>query len=192
MVESNPINPIDKVRIESVKDKPEEQKQKLEALRVEKKLFLYLAFLNVLKNTFKAFNYNPEAKEGNLSPLKKELQTIKASFEALKVKDLSQDTNFLNYLAFTWLKFFKDFDFYPIKEKEITTLIKNFINEINSFPKENEFSLGYYLSEFAGYKWIPFPYMEILQNLHFEYQKNKENSQLEKWVNILQEAIDKA
>ena len=192
MVESNPINPIDKVRIESVKDKPEEQKQKLEALRVEKKLFLYLAFLNVLKNTFKVFNYIPEAKEGNLSPLKKELQTIKASFEALKVKDLSQDPNFLNYLAFTWLKFFKDFDFYPIKEKEITTLIKNFINEINSFPKENEFSLGYYLSEFAGYKWIPFPYMEILQNLHFEYQKNKENSQLEKWVNLLQEAIDKA
>ena len=65
------------------------------------------------------------------------------------------------------------------------------MHEINTYPKNSEFSLGFYLSEFAGYKWIPFPYINMLKDLHIEVQKKKENSHLSKWISTLNDLLEK-
>ena len=109
--------------------------------------------------------------------------------EALKEKDLCQNTEFMNFFAFLWMKFLKDNEDYILKSDKITILIKKLISQINAYPKNTEFTLGYYISEFAGYKWIPFPYMEILRALHQEHIKDPENSHLKTWVDILDEIL---
>lgn len=190
MIDTNPIDPYEHVRIEKIGDNPTElDKKKLEPQKTDKKLFLYLAFLDVLISAFRKISFTPREKEIENTPIKKELTTIKASLEALKTKNLSQDSEFLNYFAFIWLKFLKDFNYFLIKDKDTENKLRALISDLHDYPEGSEFSLGYYLSEIAGYKWIPFPYMEILMNLHKEYQEKHENSHLQKWINSFDEII---
>ncbi|NGX32738.1 MAG: hypothetical protein K1060chlam4_00788, partial [Candidatus Anoxychlamydiales bacterium] len=90
---------------------------------------------------------------------------------------------------FVWMKFLKDYDYYVLKNEKATNLIKKIIDEINEYPKNSEFTLGYYISEFAGYSWVPFPYMEMLQNLHLEDKKDPINSHLSHWISIIDELL---
>jgi len=189
-----PIDPFKHVKaqkIEKIGQDEEKEKKNLIQRPVTKKLFIYLAFLKILSNTLKIFKNTKKAQKIEQTPIHQELQTIKSSLESLKEKDLCQDTDFMNHFAFTWMKFLKDYEDYSLISENITTLIKKFISEIYSYPKDSGFSLGYYISEFAGYKWIPFPYMEILRNLHLEHLKNPENSHLKKWTDFLDEMLSK-
>lgn len=190
---TNPIEPIEHVKIEKPKqigDEEEEEKKILEKKPVTKKLFLYLTFLKILSNSLKIFK-NAKPKDFHQTPIHQEIQTIKNSLESLKEKDLCQDSEFMNFFAFIWMKFLKDHEDYILKSAEITTLIKKLISEINSYPKDTDFTLGYYISEFAGYKWIPVPYMEILRNLHLEYKKDPEKSHLKAWTTLLDQMLGK-
>lgn len=190
----NPIDPFEPVKIEKIEsigsEEEEEERKKLEQKPVTKKLFLYLTILKFITNSLKLFK-NHAPKELTQTPIQKEIQTIKASLEALKEKDLSRDTEFMNFFAFIWMKFLKDYSDYNLKNLEISSLIKKIISEINSYPQNTDFTLGYYISEFAGYKWIPFPYMEILKNLHDQHLQNHETSTLTKWTNIIEELLSK-
>jgi hypothetical protein len=91
----------------------------------------------------------------------------------------------LNKLAFKWLEFIDSYNLLNEEQKLHIKALEPFVNEVYSYPKDAPYSLGYYLTEHAGYKWIPAPFMEILLSLHFEYQKNKENSLLQKWIKTL-------
>lgn len=132
-----------------------------------------------------------DAKNIKRTPLHKELLTIKSSLQALRDKNLCQDSEYLNFFAYIWMKFMRDQDLYNLNNQEIINLINKLIEEIHLYPKNAEFSLAYYISEFAGYKWVPFPYMEILQNLHFENLKDPQNSHLNKWIGIINELLRK-
>jgi hypothetical protein len=191
---TNPIDPLDHVKIERIKpigSEEENEKKELAQKPVTKKLFLYLTFLKILSNSIKFFKNPKKPKEITETPLQQELQKIKSSLEALKENDLCQDTQFMNLFAFTWMKFLKDLEDYTLSNPAIASLIKKLISEINDYPKGSDFSLGYYISEFAGYKWIPFPYMEILRNLHLEYKKKPQNSNLQAWTDLLDEMLSK-
>ena len=69
--------------------------------------------------------------------------------------------------------------------------MENFIESVQKYPENDEHSLGYYLTEYAGSDWLPFPFMEILQNLHFSHQTDPHNSYLSQWVKTLKEIISK-
>ncbi|NGX63754.1 MAG: hypothetical protein KR126chlam6_01168 [Candidatus Anoxychlamydiales bacterium] len=186
----SPIDPFEHVRIAKVKETIEE-KEKREPIipkGVSKKLFIYFTFLKIVSNILAPFRQKT-IKSIDGTPLHKEIVTIKSSLNSLKEKNLCQDLEFLNYFAFVWLKFLKDYDYYVLKNAEATKLIQKLVDEINLYPKNAEFSLGYYISEFAGYKWIPFPYMEMLQNLHIENTKDPENSHLTKWIEIIDKLL---
>ncbi len=184
---TNPIDPFEHVRVERVEEKHAEnkKKQKLVPKQVSKKLFLYLTFIKLLKDTINTFTSNHKKHRINDTPLKKEILTFKAALNSLKAKDLSQDSKFLNYFAFIWLKLLKNLEIYSIEPEKLENEIKAFIHLLQIYPQSSEFSLGYYLSEFAGFKWVPFPYMEMLQKLHFEHKKDPDNSTLQKWTDIL-------
>lgn len=185
-----PVDPFKHVKVDRVEEKPREyQKKAIKPQSVSKKTFLYLTFLNVLKSAFKIFSNGKKPQNIKKTPLEGELKALKSSLQALKTDNLSQNPNFLNQLAFVWLKFLKDFNFFILKDKEITEKIKKLIHGINTYPKGSEFSLGYYLSKFAGYKWVPFPFMEILQDLFLEHQKDNKTSNLQKWTTILEDLL---
>ena len=185
-----PIDPFEHVRIPEVKEATEERERKKPLVQkpVSKKLFVYLSFLKILSNLLNAFT-KKSAKGLGGTPLHKEILTIKKSLSSLKEKNLCQDPEYLNYFAFVWMKFLKDYDYYVLKNEKATNLIKKIIDEINEYPKNSEFTLGYYISEFAGYSWVPFPYMEMLQNLHLEDKKDPINSHLSHWISIIDELL---
>ena len=85
-------------------------------------------------------------------------------------------------LSFCWRGFLNHFIPVALNKHPVVLQIRSFFDELHSFPDPQHFSLGYYLSEYAGEKWIPFPYMEMLRKLHQEYQTNAASSSLEKWM----------
>lgn len=185
-----PIDPFEHVRVAEVKTATEEEKNKKPLVQkaVSKKLFIYFSFLKILSSFLNRLSKQiPKSLDG--TPLHKEIVTIKKSLLSLKEKNLCQDKDFLNHFAFIWMKFLKDYDYYVLKNEKATDLIKKIIDEVNEYPKNSEFSLGYYISEFAGYQWVPFPYMEMLQNLHLENKKDPINSHLSKWISIIDQLL---
>jgi hypothetical protein len=60
------------------------------------------------------------------------------------------------------------------------------IEAINHYPEKGDHSLGYYLSSSTGENWIPFPFMEILRNLH---EKKNEIDRLLKFGEIALRAL---
>ncbi|MBI5345552.1 MAG: hypothetical protein HZB76_00170 [Chlamydiae bacterium] len=177
-------DPFEHVKVSSATEKESKEERGYPNIEVSKRLFFYLYFLTTIKNLLNLF------KKKSATPFKgseifHDLILIKTSLEQLAKQDFSQNPTYLNYFAFNWLKFLKDFEFLILDNAQVTDKIKKFIEEMHHFPQKEDYSLGYYLSEFAGYKWIPFPYMELLKNLHLEYQTKNESSQLKSWIDFL-------
>ena len=58
------------------------------------------------------------------------------------------------------------------------------IEEMRLYPLGADHTLGYYLSEYVGQEWLPFPFIDILSTLHKEYQENA-SSILGGWISLL-------
>src|SRR5439155_17982387 len=119
-----------------------------------------------------------------------DLEQIQAAFERLKTVDFSQDVSYLNYLSEVWHRFLDDAAKIK-KDAPFFAKTEEFIEIMQEYPQSEEHSLGYYLAEFAGSEWLPFPFMEILAKLHLEHASNPENSNLRKWTDLLTILIEK-
>lgn len=125
--------------------------------------------------------------------LKQDLLELKQLFILLSTEDLSHQLAFIQKLSLLWHKIIEDCN--PIslslsKDSDLLKKITTFIQIIHHFPPKEDHSLGYYLQEHVGEKWVPFPFMELLQGLHEEYQKTQNTSDLAKWIKDLSLIID--
>ena len=125
--------------------------------------------------------------------LKQDLLELKQLFISLSIEDLSHQLEFIQKLSLLWHKIIEDCN--PIslslsKGSDFLKKIADFIQIINHFPANEDHSLGYYLQEHVGEKWVPFPFMELLQELHIDYQKAQDKSYLANWIKILSSIID--
>ena len=118
--------------------------------------------------------------------VKQDLEEMKKSFEVLKKLDCSQDMDYISQLPELWHQFIEDGNHYK-DGAVLGPLIQNWISEIKNYPPNQEHSLGFYLMEYADHKWLPFPYMEMLRDLHLEHQKNPDQSKLNQWTKALDE-----
>jgi len=113
-----------------------------------------------------------------------DLYELKEAFEAMKEEDKSQDVQFLNHLSTIWHHtlehslLFKRTD--PFSEA-----FRIFLKKIQNYPEGQDHTLGYYLTEHTKGQWLPFPYMELIQELHEEHQRNPEESKLTLWTREL-------
>ncbi|QZA58285.1 hypothetical protein [Candidatus Rhabdochlamydia porcellionis] len=120
--------------------------------------------------------------------LKQDLLELKQLFILLSIEDLSHQLEFIQKLSLLWHKIIEDCN--PIslslsKGSGFLKKIADFIQIINYFPAKEDHSLGYYLQEHVGEKWVPFPFMELLQELHIDYQKAQDKSHLSGWIKII-------
>ena len=116
------------------------------------------------------------------------LKILKSTLEILKQEDRSQDSLFLNRLSLQWHQLLED----SIRFRRQTPLsiqMRALIKEVQQHPEHHEHSLGYYLMEYAGQKWLPFPYMEMIQRLHAQHKKNLDASILSRWTQELENMI---
>ena len=120
--------------------------------------------------------------------VKGHLKLIKSILEILKRENKSEDSQFLGGLSRVWHEILED----ALRFKKKTPFARKFqifIQMIQDYPRAQEHSLGYYLTEYAGKKWLPFPYMEMVQNLQAEYQADPESSALTTWTREIDELL---
>lgn len=100
----------------------------------------------------------------------------------LQEEDLSADWRYCEKLSKSWQDVCSS-----IEEAAIPTGgLNEMIEAINHYPEKGDHSLGYYLSLSTGENWIPFPFMEILRNLH---EKKNEIDRLLKFGEIALRAL---
>lgn len=149
---------------------------------------------SLLVSFFKKFTMHFSFKrEISTVTLKQDLLELKQLFILLSTEDLSHQLEFIQKLSLLWHKIIEDCN--PIsvslsKDSDFLKKTATFIQIINCFPVNEDHSLGYYLQEHVGEKWVPFPFMKLLQGLHEEYQKVQNKSSLADWIKTLSLIID--
>lgn len=111
---------------------------------------------------------------------------LKTAFEALKIEDRNQDVPFLNNLSDIWHRLLEDSLQYQ-RSDPVYVAFQNFLEDIQTYPPEEEHSFGYYLTEYTGQQWLPFPYMDLIHRIHSDYQNHPKSSALERWTRQLNE-----
>lgn len=186
----NPVgrpDPFDRYRVEGVGEKQSEggqSGQPGEEPPPKKQEGLIAHLAQILQ---RAVSYFLE-QEGNAeTEVRKNLLLLRNAFEALKQGDRSQDIRFLNELARVWNQSLEDsFSYEPGRASE---RFKELVHRILHYPENQAHTLGYYLTEYAGQKWVPFPYMELIQKIHSEYEKNPPSSPLTEWTLLLDDVL---
>lgn len=116
--------------------------------------------------------------------------------EVLSLDDESHNPEFMEQLTEVWHALVDDsaaLSNSTIKaQAQAAVQITFFIAQVQNYPPTEEHSLGFYFTEYAGKDWIPFPFMELLQNLHEEYQLFPEKSVLGNWISLLTEILSQA
>jgi hypothetical protein len=113
---------------------------------------------------------------------------FKAALENLKIEDRGQDSPFLNSISVLWHQMLEDVMRFR-RQTDLSIKMRAFIKEFQHYPNNQEHSLGYYLTEYAGQKWLPFPYMEMISRLAIQHKKNPQGSLLSRWSATLEEMI---
>jgi hypothetical protein len=184
-IDSRPSNIYENMKIEKITDKhqkDEEELKRQKEMDLAKGAFLMLVKTYLLRLK-RVLSKSGKTKQAAI----KDLKELKKSLERLTKENASQDIDYLEHLANVWMQFLDDFAAFPKDNKILYAKIKSFVDCVMAYPEKTEYSLGYYLSEFAGFEWIPFPYMEILQNLFLQYQKSPKDSILQEWIGKIDE-----
>lgn len=187
-----PIDPFDKkLRVEPIEeDKLAKNKREKEpdSEITEEKLAVASSLLQMFRKTVDSFLEASESAEPSAKNATENLLLLKKAFETLKKEDRSEDAPFLNELSKIWHHVLED----ALHFQGTTALAEHFktlVRKIQNFPQNQTHTLGYYLAEYAGQKWIPFPYMELIANIHSEHEKSPPYSALNQWTQLIDEII---
>jgi hypothetical protein len=129
------------------------------------------------------------AKQGLFSTLDEKaranLLLLKKSFELMMQLDMSQDVPFLRRLSKIWQNALEE-------NLELDSLeLRHLIRDIETHPEGEDHTFGYYLTEYAGQKWLPFPYMELIRELHRQHELDPASSLLTRWHSRLEEILNR-
>ena len=191
-----PHDPYEDIRISPIeKDESRQKKPNLfEEQPEEKKKALFAHFFTTLENIATFFlqskNEHTISHQITENSIEFDLKQLLSAFEKLKVEDYSQDVAYLNKISTWWHQFLEHSGQFK-KHVRLYKAIESFIAKIHEYPEDIEHTLGYYLIEYAGADWIPFPFMDMLQDLHLEHKKNPINSHLARWTRLLKDLLKK-
>ena len=120
--------------------------------------------------------------------LELELSALKNVLVELTQKDVSRDPDYAQHLSQVWHQLLESanlVEFLERKQTDALSQLKTLIETFHHYPAKQEHSLGYYMTEFAGKEWLPFPFMEQLHLLHENHQAHKRESQLSHWISSI-------
>lgn len=113
-------------------------------------------------------------------------------FEVLMDHNESRNYKFVQSLSDLWhntIEYINECDLLMQPPKHVEPL-KTVMKQIFQFPKKSDHSFGYYLNEYAGEKWLPFPFMDLLNTLHEDAVLNGTKSILYDWHRSLKLILD--
>jgi hypothetical protein len=120
--------------------------------------------------------------------LELELSAFKKALVQLTLEDSSRDPNYAQHLSQAWHQLFDSVnlvEFLERKKSDVLTQLKTLIATFERYPANQAHSLGYYMTEFAGKEWLPFPFMEQLHQLYEDHLTHKKESQLSHWISAI-------
>jgi len=158
------------------------------------KSFLIVSIATYLKKILGSFFSKSQADSTWLDKqqLLEDLIAFRKMLQILSNEDQSHNPEFTQQFSELWHNLLDDSALGTTTSKEIppeAVKINRFIEKVCHFPSSEDHSLGYYLTKYVGNQWLPFPFMDILHQLHQEYQENAEASHLFGWITNLNEII---
>ena len=81
----------------------------------------------------------------------------------------------------TWKELLESLQHLPYSKSQLL------VDSFKTFPGRNSYSLHFYLTRFSGKEWFPVPFFDLLKQLHDEYRHHKKNSQLDRWIHLIEE-----
>ncbi len=185
------VHRVEKTELHKEKASPDEAAIK------DPESLLFAAFAAFVRKVFtflaNAGNKGTASFAGALSDLGQYLSALKKGFKRLTEEDLSFDPAYIEQLSKAWLSLLEAFSSLELMErrkKEEIRHVKLFLNAIGSFPPKEEHSIGFYLTEFADRKWLPFPFVDLLHSLYEEHQSSPAESHLNLWTLEIDKLID--
>ena len=185
----------DELRVERIEaDKQGGENQEWDTPSPNKPNAVYSAFLVMIDKLSTFFGREKERAPESLSEdsLANGIQSLKGLFQILMTLDQSSNSKFSNELSETWLQLSQDLQvFSRTKQKALVDIekLRSLVTDIDHYPPNEDHKLGYYLSSFAGEKWLPVPFQEILKHLYTDHQINKQHSTLTRWVDIINDLL---
>lgn len=150
------------------------------------KQILMATFFSYLKRMFDTFSPSKQlvSKVVDQQKIIENLLRFKHLLEKLGEQNLSQSADFAKALSACWCTLLEDFDNIEIMERKNLREVASFrelMNTMKNYPPDSEHRLGYYLVQHAGEDWLPFPFIEMLNNLHTEHLASAKKSTLASW-----------
>jgi hypothetical protein len=186
-------SPYEKIIVNPV-EKEKKEKESYVSLKTDNPSQVFAALLSYLKKLLSAFS-----SKGKDQPLVLDLQNLMDNIIAfrqllniLAADDQSHNPDFTQQLSELWHNLLDDCNSVSLSHEagsEILSKVKFFISQVQNFPAGADHTLGYYFTEYAGQDWIPFPFMELLQHLHEEFQANPSTNILNNWLFLLNEIL---
>ena len=148
--------------------------------------YLILVFQRMLE--FFSKKQRPVIASDAFQAIKEHLLAFRQILEQLKENDCSQDVPYLRSLSDQWLLLIED-NFTFKRGSAFAISFRTLFREVQDYPKGQQHTLGYYITEYPGADWLPFPFMELIQGLHREYQQNPRESHLAKWSQEIEHLV---
>lgn len=184
---SNKIDEIERIRWEEKKKTPGDFTEDSFASR-QAGVVAYLLFLFEKAIFFLKQSIGQRTSAISATPVRETLLLIKAALETMMREDRSQDAPFLKELSHLWQQLLE----HSIKLQmggPLTKKFKTLIKDIETYPNDEDHTFGYYLEEYAGQKWLPFPYMDLLYKLHHQHALDPSSSLLTRWTRMIQDIL---
>jgi hypothetical protein len=158
------------------------------------KLFHFATALFSLRKFIGEFTESSKRRAASINKQKalEDLAAFKTVLEELGLDDKSHEPEFTQRLSLLWQNVCENCSGLEDSVAHLDALaaqILNFVREISLFPPGEDHTLGYYLTEHAGQEWIPFPFMNLLAELHEEFHSSPETSKLRAWIQQLADII---
>ena len=174
-----------------------ERKEKQEFSRESSgspKNLLVAAFFTYLKRLFDSLSGKSkfEATLIDRQQILEDLFAFRKLLQILSQEDQSNNPEFTLQLSELWHNLLDDFNHVELLERKSPKKVapfKKLLNKVKDFPANQDHRLGYYLTEYVGKEWLPFPYMEILRKLHKDYQANPAQNAIQEWLVLIDEVV---
>ncbi len=181
------VNPIEA-------DKQGKESYAIEQEERKKRVTLYGAFLVFFNNLIDRFDTEADGSVRAMTEdeLTGNVKRFKNLLEILRDADQSESRNFYRQFSEAWIRLLQGVQVLShtkrkgsIDSKKLSILM----TDIDHYPPNEEHKLGYYLSEYAGERWLPLPFRDILKRLYADQAVNQQNSILSKWIELIEDIL---
>jgi hypothetical protein len=192
------IPPDDWLKVQRIeRDKLSKEEENAKAKDKSPRPLLFAAFVIYFRKIINSLFPNTQDQIGTVDMQRclEDLKAFKKMLQTLGNEDQSRNPEFIQQLSKLWHNLIDDCNILNIslhKNAPQTAELNEFINTLNQYPPKEDHTLGYYLTEYVGGEWLPFPFMEMLSSLHAQHQKNPESSEISKWIGQINTLLDSA